>query len=385
MAGSGDNNQTRFGRSTFPRSAAMLHSMRVLLHIGQSKTGTTSLQQSLFAARDALLAKGILYPTPGSGPWPDRNHNGFMLGFGVADRLMRGMRRRFEENPEELGATFREFCGKITTEIEAHKPDILVLSSEGLFRRIGEKKDLDLRNFLRNLSPDVDVVAYVRRPSSHYLARCQQRLRGSGELPPPRPSHARLAIKSYQDHFAGRVRVHAYESSLLNQGDIVKDFMSRYLPQAADCVSTVRSNEGMSAEVMEIVQDFRNTHFPDSHNRFNRPTDKLIDTLTALTQQEGLPTRAKLRHEIAKYIDSASVDMRWLRDEMNVTFPNFDYDDLGKVKPPELPTPLRVSDICALDPAIKDQLNTVLAAAEASTPDTKEERKARRALAKQAE
>lgn len=36
--------------------------MKILLHMGQGKTGTTALQRSLDAAVDTLCAKSVLYP-----------------------------------------------------------------------------------------------------------------------------------------------------------------------------------------------------------------------------------------------------------------------------------------------------------------------------------
>lgn len=36
--------------------------MRIILHIGTGKTGTSSIQESLFRAREKLLENGILYP-----------------------------------------------------------------------------------------------------------------------------------------------------------------------------------------------------------------------------------------------------------------------------------------------------------------------------------
>ena len=36
--------------------------MKILLHIGSPKTGTTTLQRTLYASRDTLADRGILYP-----------------------------------------------------------------------------------------------------------------------------------------------------------------------------------------------------------------------------------------------------------------------------------------------------------------------------------
>ena len=40
-------------------------SRRIILHIGPPKTGTSSLQETLFAAQDELMTQGMAYPTLG--------------------------------------------------------------------------------------------------------------------------------------------------------------------------------------------------------------------------------------------------------------------------------------------------------------------------------
>ena len=41
--------------------------MKILLHMGQGKTGTTALQQSLHTAADTLRERGVCYPRFGAG------------------------------------------------------------------------------------------------------------------------------------------------------------------------------------------------------------------------------------------------------------------------------------------------------------------------------
>ncbi len=41
--------------------------MKIVVHMGLTKTGTTSIQTSLHAARSALAAHSVLYPDGGRG------------------------------------------------------------------------------------------------------------------------------------------------------------------------------------------------------------------------------------------------------------------------------------------------------------------------------
>ncbi len=44
-----------------------------LLHIGPHKTGTTSVQAALFAARDTMAAHGVDFPAQPGTPWKRRS------------------------------------------------------------------------------------------------------------------------------------------------------------------------------------------------------------------------------------------------------------------------------------------------------------------------
>ena len=53
--------------------------MKIILHAGTPKTGTTSLQLFLHTHHDALLDRGILYPRAGIAPPPEPKHQ-WMIG-----------------------------------------------------------------------------------------------------------------------------------------------------------------------------------------------------------------------------------------------------------------------------------------------------------------
>jgi len=86
--------------------------MKVILHIGQYKTGSTSIQDYLLSSRLDLLAKGILYPNC----LISRGAH-----FKLSDKLKKSVRQNSKFDKTEL-----------FDEINTHQPNTLLLSTEAL-------------------------------------------------------------------------------------------------------------------------------------------------------------------------------------------------------------------------------------------------------------
>jgi len=155
--------------------------MKVLLHIGQSKTGTSAIQAYLTLNRARLAEQGILYPTVKVGGLPVDigNHNA------VADALM-GL-SRFPYFPADR--YFKEFFA----EAERINAQLLILSAEHFFGgepRIWDvpsesayftlyRKKLDtLSRYLFDL--DTTVLVYLRPQIDWLESAISQTIRISG-------------------------------------------------------------------------------------------------------------------------------------------------------------------------------------------------------------
>ena len=132
---------------------------RIILHIGQQKTGTTALQLALVADRERLREAGVLYPDVGhlqerrsSALRP--SHNGLFYGLEGQDTS------RLVATPEAIHA-------ELEREIEASAAHTVVLSAERAFQAADHQADVLAR--LDAIVPGPkQVVAYLRRPD-HYV------------------------------------------------------------------------------------------------------------------------------------------------------------------------------------------------------------------------
>jgi hypothetical protein len=89
---------------------------KLLLHVGTTKTGTTTLQHACDASRAALLTRGILYPDVDLNPGPSPKHQW------LTNLLLAEDRGRFGSNVRQ-----------VADQAKATGASRIVLSTEGLF------------------------------------------------------------------------------------------------------------------------------------------------------------------------------------------------------------------------------------------------------------
>lgn len=322
--------------------------MKILLHIGMTKAGSSALQQGLAAARKDLMKEGILYPDRG------RTRNSHMLlleGLVPPERLPRGLRGMYREDFAAIARDRRDWLDDLRRAIAKQRFHTLILSEEFLFYVRNEEGLAELRRRLLSLADvvDVEAIAYVRRPSEHYLASIQQRLKGAYSIPAANPIDYRQAIEGYDVHVADRMHVVRYDRASWCDGDIVQHFLATLLPGAEKVVSSARMvNESLSAEAMSILAEYRRRFWSHEDNQFTPDTNKVVRALSAIEEKAGDARRARLHDHIAQVIDLTSTDVLWLRDTHGVTFDGIDY---AAVRPAsDRPQPYaNVESICPVD------------------------------------
>ena len=122
---------------------------RMILHIGNSKTGTTSLQRFFFQYRKPLSDRGILYPVLDDHP-SVAQHN---LAYSVSP--LPHIKRLYGDH----GLTFEKLAAMLVDAPE----DIVLLSSE-FFGAMAETRAgmAKFAAFSRNHGLEVDIVVFVR-------------------------------------------------------------------------------------------------------------------------------------------------------------------------------------------------------------------------------
>ena|GEM_PF-2241863 len=127
--------------------------MKLILHIGQQKTGSTSLQRFLFDNRTQLLQHKILYPRS-LGTEHYKQH------------LIFKHRNNLLDNELNLYKKLKE-------EIIASKAETVIISDENLFFGRSTKKE-EIVTFLKSLFDEIEVLVYLRRQDLHAPSHYQQ-------------------------------------------------------------------------------------------------------------------------------------------------------------------------------------------------------------------
>lgn len=328
----------------------------LVLHIGMPKTGTSALQDRLKRSRRALLDQGILYPDTGTG----RTHAFLAFTFAAEGKVPRLKLARMNADRDRMTAAYQAGWATVAREIAEHRPARVILTSEHLFGRVTAENGTDFRDRVNALFDTVKVVAYIRQPSRAYYAKVQQRLKFSGYYPAPAAAPLRRQLEGWDSLFPGSVRVFGYDRALLAQGDITEDFAARCLGGAdLGKAGAAEVNISLSAEAVAIQQEFQRRFLPGAENRNTWQKKRLKKALARADRVDPPPGRPALRPEISTWLDTASVDLLWLRDHHGLVFPDLDYAAIHAQPEPQGAFD-HVSEVFPIDPARKARLEAAV-------------------------
>lgn len=315
----------------------MVPRMRLVLHIGTDKTGTTTLQNTFRRHRNELRASGVLYPTSNSDRWTQ--HQLLMCSATQPDRLSREFDEMRELSLQELRERGRVWWQGVLDQIEAQRPHTVILSYEGLFELAAEDL-VSLREHLAPTFSTIDVVVYLRHPASHWVARAQQSVKLSWAITRPRAYKLlyRERLSAYVDVF-GAVAPVAFDPLVLSDGDVVSDFLTRHIPDGPDIyrqIEVQNANDSMSAEAMCIMQGFwRHAELfgADTRSKTAVTIRQTLDRIAAHHPQTKPSIDPGIEAALAGNHDD---DLTWLAERYGLEFPSFQVDPTTPPCDPEI-------------------------------------------------
>lgn len=260
--------------------------MKLYLHIGMGKTGTTSIQSALADSKDRLLTQNAHY----YGMWFNFLDPKFTGVVGVRDML--------RSSPELLVSYAERMIAHMQQMSEKQGIDTFILSNEDISSHIGH-----VGPFIKTLAEksDLKLVMYVRDVQSWlpsaYAQWAMRHKTAIGKIPPFREAAPRLVqlykgIDAWKEQFPDHMMFRKYDKSV----DVVADFasvvgfdiaplMHRALERSEDAELLLRAvfNNRFNGEV-----------FPD---RFNR-----------VVFAPGRQTAPAIKQLIADYFDYSGAD-----------------------------------------------------------------------------
>lgn len=241
--------------------------MKVTLHIGTEKTGTTSIQNALNRDRDALAAHGILYPRL----------------FGSANHMEIAVAAMDSDTGDELqmielgaqGCSHPEYVTRLKSRLreerDAGSYQHLVISNEHCHSRLRHLDAIRRIVDLVELPPeDFEIIVYLRRQDRLAVSLYSTRLKlgGAGDVFPtikpdalPHYFDFSRLLSLYSEVFGPqRLRVRLYDRESLEGGDVVSDF---YRVTSLGIVPSThpRANPSLSRQQVLFLERF-NRLFP---------------------------------------------------------------------------------------------------------------------------
>lgn len=327
---------------------------RLILHIGASKTGTTTLQQCLLNSYDMLLERGVLYPKPVHG----NKHCELTPYLLSAEEAPNWLRTTSMNDATRIKRKGRQAWNNLLQQIAEHKTDTIILSSEHLFNFANSPNFGHALRQFQSIADDITIVAYVRAPSGRYLSSRQEGLKAGRRGAPPRSySASHRPLHSLVDRDDLRLEVHNAERAVLIGNDIVTDFASRHLPCGVidDLDRPERDlNTSISAEAMLIIETILDGNAPNQYRHIRSIHAALMKHIILEDRALAGKCPPKYKPGIARIIHDAAPDLEWLEKTFGIAFdrPASDISTKNIL----LRDLVSVTDLCEVDEQRLDQL-----------------------------
>ncbi|KPL54344.1 hypothetical protein ABB55_20775 [Prosthecomicrobium hirschii] len=305
----------------------------LFLHIGMSKTGSTSIQGAFHAARGALIGHGYDYLDMG------QNHSRIikMVVKGRSKRVKGAAADRLGLARNVGGFDVGRVAGPFMDLIRQPKAARMIMSGEGLFR-VEEREADGLHDVLSRHFERIRIVAYLRDPFSWASSRAQENIKhghpvselaatvGDDPASSPIVPNYRRSLERFIERF-GRdaVDLRLFDRRRMVGGDLIADFAAAIGagPEVVALLPRPWNNPRTSAEAAQLIEQ----HYIALRRRWAGPLkrglfkDYDITSLEYwfrknLRERPG-PAFTLPRPLLERIWQESLPDVEWLRGEMN--------------------------------------------------------------------
>lgn len=325
------------------------------LHIGMHKTGTSSLQATLFGSRNTLSENDIAYLDI------EDNHSAALFSlFTPAPEKYRVNIRRGINTAEKAAEHNRALAELLQQKLAATTCAHTIISGEDL-SLLPKNRVPMLKGFLEPYFDHIQIIGYARPPVSFVNSLAQQALKGGATYDaltrtPPKPDY-QWRFQKFLDTFGDEhVTLRPFIPDALKSNCIVADFLDAAgLPTALHRLLTVRRNNSSLSGVAALLLDHINhiaPAFQDGKPNPARPPD--VPATVAQLKGAGfnLP-----REVVERALMDADWDISWMARRLaNSDAPSLLFDDRDRM--PSLPEKTQ-APLDMHDPRIRDILNTL--------------------------
>lgn len=304
--------------------------MKLLLHIGNAKTGTTALQASLLASRKRLRAAGVWLSLSTAAP-NIANVRGLVAWAMDNDRSDDYLRINRLDDPARRAAWARDLKVALETEVAeaaAAGCDRFLVSSEHFFTQLIRPSETErLAALTRSLFADAEVICYLRRQDTAALSHYSELVR-NGWVPPsvlPSEEFTRRpgGFLNYEDKLVlwadafgdPAIRLFPHDPAQLHGGDVRTDFCHRLGLPALDRSDAQPARASLSADALHALIAYNREVGREARldPAVRRERVALADYLIDHADPTPLrPSRDQVETFLARFSDrNAAIARRW--------------------------------------------------------------------------
>jgi hypothetical protein len=207
-------------------------SKKIILHIGCEKTGTTSIQNTLFLNKQMLSERdSVLYPQSLGG----KNHWKIAVYACDEDKNL----TRFLKKGEALEVFREKLELEFMREVESSDAKTVIISNEWLHPRVKQQSEFErLKRLLLKVTDDIQVIMYIRRQDKMAMSLYSTALKAGNykrftfpnvnneDMLPYYYDFLRIYHQWTQFFGVGALKIRIFDRVSLFEGDAVKDFFA---------------------------------------------------------------------------------------------------------------------------------------------------------------
>ena len=327
--------------------------MRFILHIGDGKCGSSSIQYSLKAAQKQLEKHRVVYQTSGD----QDSHFNLVTLVGGSTRGDDNKQRRLAE------ATISKLKSA------SAKADYILLSAEN-FLQFGPKRVHQILDLISPLITSIDVIAYVREPVGMYLSIVQQALKGNHVFPHPNSYTRDLATPLLSWKTADGVRsitVHSFDKKTLIGGSSVTDFahVLETIIGSKINLSDFHKNTSISSEQIILLNRFKREIEIHLSGKRTVSSNRLIDLFEKINREKFIGCKPELKTAVSRLIMERN---KGNMQRLTEAFPNLFFSSLDTTESESEPDLMNVKINSVATILEKFDVSTVSALAEFVPP-----------------
>lgn len=300
----------------------------LVLHVGLHKTGSTSIQESLFSEENLLLlnSKDYLYPRS-----LENNHTIplYSAFCDIPEEFIVNMRNGYSS--DEIKQLNEKNLNNLRFEIANCKQKKLIISGEGI-SLLSTKNLISLKKFLNSMylfPPKIRVIIYVRNPISWAVSMVQEKLKHGldyktslDKAEEDLESLYRTRIGKFVDVFGQKnVDIYSFENAIKHEFSITGHFLS-ILGFSCDEISKFKmhtTNVSMSqlpADILSYI-NFKLPLIKDGKLNPQRSSTDFIPILEIRGPKFNINYSDKVR-----LLEKCQNDIKWLKDNYKIDYSN---------------------------------------------------------------